>query len=169
MPPAGVEALSPLARRNQLTLNTLFQGAWGALLARAAGRDDVVFGSVVAGRPGEVEGIESVVGFFINVLPVRVTVGNEVMAPALADLQRRQVEQRDFEHCPLESIQAWSGLARGSRLIESLLVFQNLPLNPLAVVSLPGFRILDTQISGATHYPLTLYVAPRAGGPDPRP
>ncbi len=168
LPPAEVEALSALARRRQLTLNTVFQGVWAALLARATGRDDVVFGSVVSGRPGEVEGIESVVGFFINVLPVRMRIGHEAVGAALADLQRLQVEQRDFEHCRLESIQDWSGLPRASRLMESLLVFQNVPLNPLEMTSLPGFRILDSQVSGATHYPITLYVAPRAGGLDLR-
>nr|QEO74128.1 condensation domain-containing protein [uncultured bacterium] len=168
IPPEETEALTALARRNQLTLNTLFQGAWGALLGRATGRDDVIFGSVVSGRPGEVEGIESVVGFFINVLPVRVSVGEQAVAPALAELQGHQIEQRDFEYCPLESIQAWSGLPRGSRLIESLLVFQNFPLNPLEMTSPAGFRILDAQVMGATHYPITLYVAPRNGGLDLR-
>ena len=39
LPPAESEASRRLARRHQLTLNTLFQGAWGALLARATGRD----------------------------------------------------------------------------------------------------------------------------------
>ncbi len=171
IPAAETEALSALARRQQLTLNTLFQGAWGALLARATGRDDVIFGSVVSGRPAEVEGIESVVGFFINVLPVRVRVGHpgeETVGTALADLQRRQAKQRDFEYCPLETIQAWSELPRGSRQIESLLVFQNLPLNPLEVTAMPGFGVLDAQTRGATHYPVTLYVAPRGGGLDLR-
>ena len=168
IPPEESDALTALARRHQLTLNTLFQGAWGAVLGRATGRDDVIFGSVVSGRPGEVEGIESVVGFFINVLPVRVAVGGQAVAPALAELQGRQIEQRDFEYCPLESIQAWSGLPRGSRLIESLLVFQNFPLNPLELTAPAGFRILDAQVMGATHYPITLYVAPRNGGLDLR-
>src|SRR6185295_7087094 len=166
IPPAEAEAMSLLARRYQLTLNTLFQGAWGALLGRTTDRDDVIFGSVVSGRPGEVEGIESVVGCFINVLPVRVQVGDGTVGPVLAELQARHVEQRDFEYCPLESIQAWSGLPRGCRLIESVLVFQNFPLNPMEVTSLPGFRIVDGHGIGASHYPLTLYVAPRAGGLD---
>ncbi|HEY4595794.1 MAG TPA: amino acid adenylation domain-containing protein, partial [Thermoanaerobaculia bacterium] len=168
LPPAEVEALSTLARRHQLTLNTVFQGAWGTLLSRATGRDDVIFGSVVSGRPGEVEGIESIVGFFINVLPVRLTAGHDAVTTALASLQSRQFEQRDFEYCPLESIQAWSEIPRGSRLMESLLVFQNFPLNPLAMTSLPGFQIIDVASQGATHYPITLYVAPRAGGFDLR-
>jgi amino acid adenylation domain-containing protein len=108
------------------------------------------------------------VGFFINVLPVRLRVGDETVGTALADLQRRQAEQRDFEYCPLETIQAWSDLPRGSRQIESLLVFQNLPLNPLEVTSMPGFHVLDVKTRGATHYPITLYVAPRGGGLDLR-
>jgi amino acid adenylation domain-containing protein len=168
IPQEETEALTALARRHQLTLNTLFQGAWGALLGRATGREDVIFGSVVSGRPGEVDGIESVVGFFINVLPVRVAVGAQTVLPALAELQARQIEQRDFEYCPLESIQAWSELPRGSRLIESLLVFQNFPLNPLELTAPAGFRILDAQVMGATHYPITLYVAPRNDGLDLR-
>jgi amino acid adenylation domain-containing protein len=171
IPSAETEALAALARGcqpAQLTLNTLVQGAWGTLLGRATGRSDVVFGSVVSGRPPEVDGIESVVGFFINVLPVRVRVGGEAVLPALAALQSRQIEQRDYEYCPLESVQAWSELPRGAPLIESLLVFQNFPLNPLGAASLPGIRILGSQVRGATHYPVTLYVAPRDGGLDLR-
>jgi amino acid adenylation domain-containing protein len=168
IPREETEALSALARGQQLTLNTLVQGAWGTLLGRATSHADVVFGSVVSGRPAEVDGIESVVGFFINVLPVRVRVGDEAVLPALADLQRQQIEQRDYEYCPLESVQAWSELPRGSRLIESLLVFQSFPLNPLEVTALPGIRILGSQVRGATHYPITLYVAPYEGGLDLR-
>ncbi|HWM94191.1 MAG TPA: amino acid adenylation domain-containing protein [Thermoanaerobaculia bacterium] len=168
IPSEEAEALTALARRHQLTLNTLVQGAWGTLLSRATGRGDVVFGSVVSGRPAEVDGIESVVGFFINVLPVRVRVNDEPVMAALTDLQQRQIEQRDFEYCPLERIQSWSELSRGSRLIESLLVFQNFPLDPVEVTSSPGLQMLDSQVRGATHYPITLYAAPRDGGLDLR-
>ena len=166
IPPAESEALSALARRHQLTLNTLFQGAWGAFLARATGRDDVHYGCVVSGRPGEVEAIESMVGFFINVLPARVRVGREAVSTALAALQRSQVEARDFEYCPLERIQEWSGLPRGSRQIETLLVFQNFPVDPLESASLAGLRVVNTGGGAANHYPAVLYVSPRADGLD---
>ncbi|MBO0768503.1 MAG: hypothetical protein J2O48_07440, partial [Solirubrobacterales bacterium] len=45
-----------------ITLNTLVQAAWAVLLARLTGRDDVVFGATVSGRPGEVPGVEAMVG-----------------------------------------------------------------------------------------------------------
>ena len=61
-----------LARRRGLTLNTVVQAAWGLLLGALTGRDDVVFGTTVAGRPAEVPGVESMVGLFINTVPVRV-------------------------------------------------------------------------------------------------
>ena len=50
----------------------MLQAAWAILLGRMTGRDDVVFGVTVAGRPPEIAGIESMVGLFINTLPLRV-------------------------------------------------------------------------------------------------
>ena len=47
------------------------QAAWAILLGRLTGRDDVVFGVTVAGRPPEIAGIEHMVGLFINTLPLR--------------------------------------------------------------------------------------------------
>ena len=66
---AGLQAL---AREHGLTLNTVVQGLWAVLLGRLTGRDDVVFGVTVAGRPAEIAGIEQMVGLFINTVPVRV-------------------------------------------------------------------------------------------------
>ena len=63
--------LTRQARAHGLTLNTFIQAAWGILLGRLSGRDDVVFGVTVAGRPPEIAGIERMVGLFINTLPLR--------------------------------------------------------------------------------------------------
>ena len=64
-------ALNRMAREHALTLNTVMQTAWGILLGRLSGRDDVVFGVTVAGRPAELAGVEHMVGLFINTLPLR--------------------------------------------------------------------------------------------------
>ena len=66
-------ALRDFAARRGSTLNTLVQTAWGVVLATLTGREDVVFGATVSGRPPEVPGIEGMIGLFINTLPVRVT------------------------------------------------------------------------------------------------
>ena len=70
--PTLTSALNSQARGRGLTLNTYIQAAWAILLGRLTGRDDVVFGITVAGRPPELPGIESMVGLFINTLPLRV-------------------------------------------------------------------------------------------------
>ena len=51
-------ALQSAARQHQLTLNTLVQAAWALLLSRYSGEEDVVFGTVVSGRPPELMGAE---------------------------------------------------------------------------------------------------------------
>ena len=66
------ELLRGFVRSRGLTTASLIQVAWGIVLAELLGRDDVVFGGTVSGRPPQVSGVESMVGLFINTVPVRV-------------------------------------------------------------------------------------------------
>ena len=70
-------ALKTLAKQHQFTLNTLMQGAWSLLLSRYSGEEDVLFGITVSGRPASLPGVESMVGLFINTLPLRVRVPHD--------------------------------------------------------------------------------------------
>src|SRR5262249_41114100 len=81
-------ALQNLARSQKLTLNTVVQGVWAILLSRYSGGEDIVFGNVVSGRPADLTGVESMIGLFINTLPVRVDVSPEAsLLPWLRQLQ----------------------------------------------------------------------------------
>ena len=121
-------ALHAQARGRQLTLNTLVQGAWALTLSRFSGEAEVMFGSVVAGRPAELEGVEEIVGVFVNTLPVRVRVSPELPAEAwLKQIQSGQFEARRYEHTPLVQIQRWGEVPAGRRLFESILAFVNYP------------------------------------------
>jgi hypothetical protein len=62
---AGINRLAAL---EQVTLNTVTQALWGILLGKYNGREDVVFGAVVSGRPPGLEGVETMVGLFINTI-----------------------------------------------------------------------------------------------------
>ncbi|MEM6935913.1 MAG: condensation domain-containing protein, partial [Pseudomonadota bacterium] len=84
--------LNAFAQRHHLTLNTLIQGAWALLLSRYSDTSDVVFGSTVSGRPPTLPGAESIVGLFINTVPVRVALSLEM--PLLSWLQNIQAGQR---------------------------------------------------------------------------
>jgi amino acid adenylation domain-containing protein/non-ribosomal peptide synthase protein (TIGR01720 family) len=128
--PGAQAALQALARRERLTVNTLVQGAWALLLSRYAGDDDVVFGATVSGRPPELDGVEEIVGLFINTLPLRVTVQNEArLLPWLRRLQERHTAAREYQYAALAQVRRWSAVPAGQPLFESILVFQGAPLH----------------------------------------
>ncbi len=149
--------LKELAQRARLTLNTVVQGAWAVLLARVAGVEEVVFGAVVAGRPAELRGIEATIGLFINSLPLRVPVERDApLLPWLAEVQRRQVAARDFEWTPLTAVQGWSEVPRGEPLFESLVVYENFPVDSSLAAGVEGVEVLDVVTESGDVEPLTL-------------
>ncbi|MFI8264332.1 amino acid adenylation domain-containing protein [Streptomyces sp. NPDC085665] len=158
--PAGLAAaLTALARQNDLTLNTVFQGAWGVLIGRMTGREDVVFGATVSGRPPEVPDVESMIGLFVNTLPVRVGFSaHETVLTTLSRLQDRQTALMDHQHVGLADIQQFAG---HGELFDTLVAFESYPSDPDALQADPGgVRIAGVETHDGTHYPLTLLVVP---------
>ena len=69
------------------------------------------------------------VGLFVNTLPVRVKIPEDMgILPWLKQLQQEQIEREEYGHTPLVEIQGWSDIPRGQSLFESFVVFNNLPL-----------------------------------------
>ncbi len=155
-------ALRSLARQHRLTPNTVLQGVWALLLSRYSGERDVVFGSVVSGREGDLEGIDTMVGLLVNTLPARVRVDPETSVLAwLKALQAELVEMREHEHVSLISIQGWSEVPRGQALFESIFAFENW----VGDVSgqHPEGDLETTLVSyaeGSTSYPLVVIAGP---------
>jgi amino acid adenylation domain-containing protein/FkbM family methyltransferase len=154
--------LEATAKAFRVTVNTLVQGAWGLLLGRMAGHDDVVFGATTAGRPPELTGIETMVGLTINTLPVRLGVEpGQAVGDWLRRLQQSQGESRAFEHAPLVQIQSWSPVPRGTPLFESLLVFESFPVDRTAASAPGALALADVKPYQKVNYPLSLVVSPR--------
>jgi amino acid adenylation domain-containing protein len=150
-------ALLAQARRRHVTINTLLQGAWALLLSRYSGKKEVIFGTTVAGRPPEVAGIESMVGMFINTLPVRIKVTpEEALGDWLAHIQAQQAECQHYGYTPLIDIQEWSELPRGQQLFESLLVFENYPSDSSTLTALTDFQVLNVETIEKTNYPIVV-------------
>ncbi len=163
LPEELTTALQSFARVHQLTLNTLIQGMWALLLQRYSGQQDIVFGNVVSGRPASLPQAESIIGLFINTLPVRVTLPPTAnLVTWLRELQQQQVEAREFEYSPLMNIRGWSELPAGVPLFESVLVFQNYPLDETLIDQLGELAIQDVHLLERTNYPLTVLVVPRS-------
>jgi amino acid adenylation domain-containing protein/non-ribosomal peptide synthase protein (TIGR01720 family) len=147
------------ARRERVTLNTLVQGAWALLLSRCTGQRSVCFGSTVAGRPAELQGAEQMLGLFINTLPVVATLqSGQPVGDWLRELQVQATASREHEHTPLVDIQHWAGQG-GRALFDSLLVFENYPVDAALQQAAPGgLRFGAASTRDDTHYELTLAV-----------
>ncbi|NGO42305.1 amino acid adenylation domain-containing protein [Streptomyces sp. YC419] len=153
--------LAARARELGVTLGTVVQSAWGLLIGRLAARQDVVFGTTVSGRDAEVEGIESMVGLFINTLPTRFCwEPADTLAELLGRLQDEQARLLDHQHLGLAELQRVAGLAGSGELFDTLVVFENYPsatglTDPSGTVHVTGHEFHD-----AVHYPLALIVKP---------
>ena len=157
---ASTQRLQQLCQTHQLTPNTWIQGAWALLLSRYSGNRDVLFGVTVAGRPTALAGVEEMVGLFINSLPLRVDVDPErPVIDWLQALLSHNAELRDHEYAPLVEIQRSSEIPRGQQLFDSLVVFENAPLD-VASVRLDGFSIDIYEDRVHTNFPMTVVLYP---------
>ena len=144
------------ARDARLTVNTVVQGAWALLLSRYSGERDVCFGATVSGRPAELAGSESIIGLFVNMVPVRVEADDHsAVLPWLRRVQDGQAEARQYEHVSLTQIQGWSDVPRGDTLFDSIVVFENYPYDGEAAAR-HGLRVGEYQGDEHTNYALTL-------------
>ncbi|MEH1835437.1 MAG: amino acid adenylation domain-containing protein [Nostoc sp.] len=152
------QQLYNFAKQQQITLNTLVQAAFALLLSRYSGEMDILFGTVCSGRPGTLAGVESMVGLFINTLPLRVLVSpQQKLYSWLQKIQFQEVEIREYEYSNLTDIQRCSEVPRSLPLFETLVVFENYPVEPALKQSLDTVQIRNFHATEQTNYPLTLY------------
>ncbi|WP_190086237.1 non-ribosomal peptide synthetase, partial [Streptomyces longisporoflavus] len=156
--PLSVETSRALERQAAdlgVTLNTVVQAAWAVLLGRLTGRQDVVFGTTVSGRPPAVPDIDTMIGLFINTLPVRVTCApGATFAQILTRLRDRQAVLLDHHHYGLAQIQQDTGL---STLFDTMVGFQSYPIDRAGLTeahTTAGITFTGLSSLSGTHYPL---------------
>jgi amino acid adenylation domain-containing protein len=149
------------AQKQRLTLNTMIQGAWALLLHRYSGEEDILFGTTVSGRPASLEGVERMVGLFINTLPVRVMIEpTRSLSSWLGKHQENQIQTREFEYSPLVKVHEWSVLPPGLPLFQSIVVFENMPVDDAAEYLETEIKISDVSYRDQSNYPLALLAMP---------
>ncbi|WP_207569151.1 non-ribosomal peptide synthetase [Mycobacterium decipiens] len=145
------------ARAHGVTLNTIVQMAWAAMLAAFTGRSDVTFGMTVSGRPSELSGVETMVGLFINTVPLRVrldprdTVGAQCVA-----LQRESAALRDHGYLAHAELRSIAGVGE---LFDTLLVYENFPPGELvgaAEFVANGVTFRPVALESLSHFPVTI-------------
>ncbi len=154
-------ALGRAARATGLTVNTVFQGAWAALLAQLTGRDDVLFGTSVSARPPHLAGVQDLVGLVMNTVPVRLRPApDRTLADQLRQAQDEQAALGPHHHLGLPEVQRAVGIGE---LFDTTLVFENAPVDRDAIRRpVPELRVAvgEADRTGVTHYPLSLIVRP---------
>ncbi len=157
LPGPETDRLAAAARSRGITLNTLMQMAWALILSRLTDRADVVFGVTVSGRPPELAGVETMVGLFINTLPLRVRLdANSTVAQQCSSLQREAAKLRDHSYLTHSQLRAMAGVGE---MFDTLLVYESFP--PAGVVGGQDFaagevRFRPAAMESLTHFPVTV-------------
>ncbi|WP_332629890.1 amino acid adenylation domain-containing protein [Halalkalibacter flavus] len=153
--------LSMLVQRycqeNKITVNTFFLTIWLATLRGIKGRDTVCCGMVTSGRNLPIQGIDTMVGPFINTIPFIKTINQEkTYTELLQEVQHELIDVSAFENTPLSKIQEWAHSQE--HLFDSLYAFENYPMS---IVSTDELSVSLIEGRETTHYPIVIVVTPR--------
>lgn len=158
-------ALAALAARWQVTVGTVIHTLWGVLLGWYNHSDDVVFATVVSGRPDSLEGARQLVGLCINTVPVRLQIEpGQSLAQLAAVMQQRAGAAAAHHFSSLAEIQNLTPLKRD--LLNHLVAVENFPrpakdagANPLGEEP-TGLTIAPSGGHEQIDYDLALVVVP---------
>ncbi|MCA0164606.1 non-ribosomal peptide synthetase [Bacillus sp. RAR_M1_44] len=152
-------ALSELALQQNATLSSALQSAWSILLSRYQRSNDVLFGTVVSGRPADLAGVDRMVGLFINVIPRRIQLTDQMtFRSLLSETQQQSLSAEPHQYIPIYDIQAKAGQ---QQLIDHIVVFENVPAAKKdEQESLLGFTVEDMNVYEKSNYDLNLLASP---------
>lgn len=152
-----------VVKQNNVTMNTIFQSVWAIQLQRYNHVDDVVFGFIVSGRTTQINGIDEMVGLFINTIPLRVNTTQERRYSEV--LQKIKADFHDCEpyrYCSIAEVQNLTEVGTG--LINGLMVFENYPIDqdmiPKDIQDQVNLHIRSARIFEETNYSFNIKVIP---------
>lgn len=147
-----------LCKKLRLTLNSVFLFAWSVILGHLTDSSDVVFGVTVSGRPYDLKDVDKMIGLFINTIACRVKLDPALpLGTQCCKFQEELFRIRDYEYIGLGTIQR--SLNVNNNLFDTLLIFQNTPVESNDVFELLDAKIYPISLVDSTHYPLTLVAA----------
>ncbi len=136
----------------------LFHAAWGLVLARTSGRDDVVFGTVILASWQKGSSAARTLGMSINTLPLRLQLRGLSAKELVRRTNQELSELLGYEQIPLVLAQRCSGVSSSTPLFGALLnVRKGKTLSEVGWDGVSGVRVL-TAPEAQTNYPFTLTV-----------
>ncbi len=160
---AHSRAVVGVAQEAGVTLSTLMQVVWALILSRYQNTTDIVFGTIVSGRPSELEHVEEMVGLFINAIPQRIRLEEaQPFEKFVKMVQDQAMEAEPYHYYPLAEIHAQTSLQQG--VFDHLFVFENYPTDRIVSGSAGG-SVTDLTVESVishdeTHYPFNLIIVP---------
>jgi amino acid adenylation domain-containing protein len=155
--------ITSAAHRSGVMFGMLIHVIWGVLIGRLTASQDVVFGSVVAGRTGDMTGLDKVIGLCINTIPVRVRwAWDDSFLELMRRVQRSYLRMLKFDFIGLPEI---SGTVRRRELFDSIVSIASYAPDGLARdVRIGQVRFERVEVADWISYPLTLQVFPSERG-----
>jgi alpha-ketoglutarate-dependent taurine dioxygenase len=162
--PEDTAALLSFGRSERLTPSALVMAAWSLVLSRALCERDVVFGVTLSGRSADIPGIETMIGVFMNTLPMRIRIRPDCpLLTWLQEVQRQLVQIREYEYTSLADVQVWSGSARHAALFDTTVVFENYPFDSTVYDQGAALGIRSSMVRERIHYSVSVMAI--GGGP----
>ncbi|MDC9623365.1 condensation domain-containing protein, partial [Xenorhabdus sp. XENO-7] len=157
-------SLKELGQRHNTTLFMTVLTAWSIVLTRLSGQDDIVIGTPVANRPRHE--LENQIGFFVNTLALRVTLGDTSrVTDLLTQVRERALAAYAHQELPfeqvVEALQPDRSLSY-SPVFQVMLTLNNTPSQSL---TLPGLQLTPVeQVRYGAHFDLTLSLTETEAG-----
>jgi amino acid adenylation domain-containing protein len=115
----------PLNCHENISLPSLLRAAWGLLVGKLMGSNDVVFGSIASGRDVPIAGIEDLLAPTISSIPVRVTIDETASVRTFVQtVQDQSLEMMPYEHLGLQAIRGINHATRIGSQFQTLFIVQ---------------------------------------------
>ena len=151
--------MEALAQQNNTTVGTILECCWAIILSKYTHSRDVLFGKIVSGRPPEIDGVDSIVGLFINTIPLRVSVEDDVSFLTLLErVQARFLEGLAYQHLGISEVQRLSRLE--NNLFDHIFSFENYPLDGQLIIDNEALTLENIQTFEQTNFDFNVVAIP---------
>lgn len=122
-------AIGNFVKKILVTPSAFIYTAWGILLQKYTGSRDVTFGTIVSGRHVPLQGIDNLVGLFINSVPLRLkATAHSHITALIQQTQKDLIARQPFETSALGDIKNYVGLNQSETPFDTYVTIENYPL-----------------------------------------
>jgi hypothetical protein len=153
-------AIWDVVKKEEVTLNGVYQAIWRLMLSRFSGEKDIITGAAVADRPQIMKDSFYRVGLYINPIPVRYSIDPEMrFVDYVKKLQSHMADV--FDHCSSseDEIRDWCGIVSDNPIFECIVIYENMPLPNYNFENL-DFALGDVFLESRPQFPINFLVFP---------